>query len=200
MGTVTNIIISPATLYYAPVGETKPDESTVDYGSAWGGNWTDLGYTLEPVSLAFDRTIFELMVQQETTPVKRQIEMETIAFETVLAEITATNLSLALGGTSSTTAAGAGQRAYDELKMGGDVAISSYAWGFEGFYEDSSGNQFPVRAFIHKGTGVLNGNMTFAKAEGVGIPLRIDAQADTSQSAGERLFQFQRVTAAATDE
>ena len=195
---VTDILITPARIYKAPVGEAKPDETTIDYGEAWGGNWTDLGYTLEPVSLSYDRSIFELMVEQETAPVKRQIESETMAIETVLAETTAANLSLALGGTVTTTAAGASQRAYEELAMGGDVQISAFAWGFEGFYESATGVQFPVRIFFHKGTGVLNGDLTFAKAEGVGISLHVDAISDSTQDAGEKLMLFQRVTAEKT--
>lgn len=200
MGAVADILITPAKIYKAPVGETKPSESTVDYDTAWGGNWVDLGYTLEPVSLSYDRSIFELMVEQETSPVKRQVDTEAMAIETVLAETTATNLALALGGTVATTSAGAGQRAFESLAMGGNVQMDSYAWGFEGFYENTAGAQFPVRIFFHKGTGVLNGDLTFAKSEGVGINLHIDATTDASQSTGEKLMLFQRVTAIASDE
>ena len=40
---VADLIVGPARVFYAPVGEALPDESSIGYGDAWGGNWTEVG-------------------------------------------------------------------------------------------------------------------------------------------------------------
>lgn len=195
---VTDILVTPATIYYAPVGEALPDETSVGYGDAWGGNWTNLGYTLEPVSLSYETTTFELEVEQITLPVRRVRTGETVMIETTLAEMTATNLALVVDGSSTTTAAGVGQVGWDEILAGGSVDLSEYAFGFEGFRVTSANVRLPVRVFFYKGNAVLNGQLTFAKGAGAGIPIQIKALPDTTQAAGEQILVIHNVTAVAT--
>lgn len=195
---VTDILVTPATIYYAPVGETLPDESSVDYGEAWGGNWTNLGYTLEPVSLSYETETFELEVEQITLPVRRVRTKETVMVETSLAEMTGANLALVVDGTVTTTAAGVGQVGFDEILAGGSVDLSEYAWGFEGFRVTAANVRLPVRVFLYRGQAVLNGQLTFAKGAGVGIPIQIKALPDTTQDAGEQILVIHNVTAVAT--
>lgn len=195
---VTDILVTPATIYYAPVGEALPDESSVGYGDAWGGNWVNLGYTLEPVSLSYETETFELEVEQITLPVRRVRTKETVMIETSLAEMTATNLALVVDGTATTTAAGVGQVGFDEILAGGSVDLSEYAWGFEGFRVTAANVRLPVRVFLYKGTAILNGQLTFAKGAGVGIPIQIQALPDTTQDPGEQILVIHNVTAVAT--
>lgn len=195
---VTDILVTPATIYYAPVGETLPDETSVGYGDAWGGNWVDLGYTLEPVSLSYETETFELEVEQITLPVRRVRTKETVMIETSLAEMTATNLALVVDGTATTTAAGVGQVGFDEILAGGSVDLSEYAWGFEGFRVTAANVRLPVRVFLYRGQAVLNGQLTFAKGAGVGIPIQIKALPDTTQDPGEQILVIHNVTAVAT--
>ena len=68
---VSDIIIAPATIYKAPAGESLPSADSIAYGTAWGGNWVNLGYTLTPVSLNYSQDLFQLEVEQLTNPVKR---------------------------------------------------------------------------------------------------------------------------------
>src|SRR5512139_3997978 len=100
---VADILITPATIYRAPVGTALPDESTVAYGAAWGGAWINVGYTLEPLSMSFEPEIFKLFVQQLTNPVKTSKTTEAVTFETVLAEWTGSNIALALDGSNTDT-------------------------------------------------------------------------------------------------
>lgn len=195
---VTDILVSPATIYYAPVGETLPDETSVDYGEAWGGNWVNLGYTLEPISLSYETETFELEVEQITLPVRRVRTRETVMIETSLAEMTGANVGLVVDGTVTTTAAGVGQVGFDEILAGGKVDLSEYAWGFEGFRVTAANVRLPVRVFLYKGNAVLNGQLTFAKGAGVGIPIQIKALPDTTQDAGEQILVIHNVTAVAT--
>lgn len=195
---VTDILITPAKIWKSPVGEALPDETTVAYDASWGGNWENVGYTLEPLSMNFSRETFELMVEQVTGAVKRKVTDEAVTFETVLAEATPDNIQLAIGGTVSATSAGASQVAFEDLDVGGAVTIDELQWGFEGYYENASGVQFPVRIFVYKATAILNGALTFAKNAAAGVPLQISALSDTGKSIGANKIKIQRVTAAAT--
>lgn len=195
---VTDILITPATVYNAPVGEALPDETSVDYGEAWGGNWVNVGYTLQALTMGVDRTLFELMVEQVNGSVKRRVTDEKIDFETVLAEATPTNIKLGTGGTLTTTAAGASQAAFQELEVGGAITLEELAWGFEGFYENAAGVQFPVRIFAYKANAILNGRLTMAKAAATGVPLSISTLNDTSKAIGKQKIKIQRVTAVPT--
>lgn len=201
MGTpvVTNLLVGPAWLYFAPVGESEPDETTIGVGTAWGGNWERMGYTKEGAAALYEFETAEADVQELLTAAKRWKTAEKMSVETVLAELIADNLVLAVGaGTVSTTSAGASQVAFEELQVGGVRLIDEYAVGLEGTYTDASGNNHPVRIFIHRAQILINGPHEFAKDGQPGIPVKVDALADTSKSAGNQLFKFQRVTAPTT--
>jgi hypothetical protein len=204
MGTpsVTNIIKSGAALWYAPVGETKPDETSVAYAAAWGGNWAKVGYTKAPLTLAYESEEFDIEVDEELGPVKRRRVKETMTLETVLAELTAAYLALVNANQTavSSVAAGAGQKAYEYTGLGGVAILTEKEWGFEGLYLDSSGNNLPIRVFVHIGTAKLNDSLKFSQKDTdyTGISLQIKALADTSQSAGNKFLLFQRVTAPAS--
>lgn len=195
---VTDILITPAKIFKAPVGEALPDESDIAYDEAWGGNWASVGYTLQPLSMKYDRTLFELMVEQVNGPVKRRVTAEALAFETTLAEATPANIQLGIGGSVTTTAAGAGQVAFQQLDAGGAVTLDEAAWGFEGFYENATLVKFPVRIFVFRANAILNGALTFAKAAAAGVPLQIKPMNDTAKDVGKQLIAIQRVTAPAT--
>lgn len=198
--TVTNIITGGAWLYYAPVGEALPDETSVDLGDAWGGNWARVGFTKAPLTAAYEVEEMDVEVEEFIGPLKRIKTKEGFMLETTLAELTSEYLALIFSSTASTTAAGASQRGFDEVSVGGEVFTDEYVWGAEGAYIDAAGTKFPVRLFIWKATAVMNGSLTFSKRNGEypGIPIQIKALVDPSQAEGENLFKFQRVTAEAT--
>lgn len=204
MGTpsVTNIDHSGAVLWYAPTGESVPDETSVAYGGDWGGNWTRVGFTKAPLTLAYTSEEFDITVEEELAPVKRRRISEGLMLETVLAELDLDYLELAAGeqDTVTTTAAGAAQDGYEEAGLGGVAQLTERTWGFEWLHVDSAGNDQPARAFIHKATAMLNGPLQFSKktSEYPGIALQVKGLADTTQSAGQKLVLFQRVTAELT--
>jgi len=195
---VADILMSPAKIYFAVTGTALPDPNTIGYGTAWGGVWSDLGYTLTPITVGYSQDLFKLGVEQITLPLKGMITTEEVKIETTLAEITAANLLLAFGGAVATTAAGTAQVALEELKSGGSPNISYYAWGLEGLYTTAANVSLPVRILIYRGSAVLNGSLTFSKKEAVGIPLSITAWADTTKAVGAQLWQFQKTTAVKT--
>lgn len=204
MGTpsVTNLIKTGAWVYVAPVGEPNPDETDVAYGAAWGGNWARIGFTKEALKMMYESEEFDQTVEEVLAPVKRHRTSEKAMLETVMAEVTAEYLQLAAGDQTSVTvvAAGASQDGYEETGLGGVVKLTEKKWGFEGLFVDSAAVDQPIRVFVHKATGKLNGALEFSKktSDYTGIPLQVAALADTSQSAGEELLVWQRVTAEKT--
>lgn len=199
---VSNIEHSGARLYVAPVGESPPDETTVAYGGAWGGNWARVGFTKAPWTEAYTSEEFDITVEEHLAPVKRRRVSEMLVWETTLAEITAAYRQLAASNQDavSTVAAGAGQDGYEETGLGDESLLTEKAWGVEMLHVESGGTLQPIRIFMWKGTAMINGNLQFSKktAEYPGIPIQIKALADPTQSEGQRLCLFQRVTAEKT--
>jgi hypothetical protein len=190
-------VISPAAIYYAPLGEELPDENAVDVGDDWGGNWVNPGDTLTPAVITISRELYEMEIEQATAPVRSSITKENAAIEVTLVEFTGENLLLAFGGSLTETPAGAAQVGIDELVAGGDTSPDQYTWGIEGYWKNSLNVQFPIRFQIYIGEPILGGQLQFAKAAAAGIPLRIAARADTAKAAGQQLYKWQVVTAAA---
>ncbi|MEM7131171.1 MAG: hypothetical protein AAF702_32950 [Chloroflexota bacterium] len=195
---VADILLGSASVWRAPVGEAEPDETSIAFGAAWGGNWVDMGYTTAPISLSRNVEEFELEVEQITNPVKRIITKEDVMVETTLAEQTAANMGLVLNGTSTTVAAGASQRGYEQVVSGGQSALSQYTMGFEGLYQDASNNKFPVRVVLYIVTVTLNGQLQFSKRAAAGVPAQFKSLADTAKAAGQQILKWQKVTAEAT--
>ena len=199
---VANIVKSGAVLWYAPVAESKPSTTEPVYGAAWGGNWARVGYTKAPLTVAYASTEAEIAVEEELASVKRVRTAEALTLETVLGELTAAYLKLAGGDQRvvTTEAAAAAQKAYEMTGLGGVAEITEYQWGFEGLFINASGDDEPIRVFVHKGTAMLNGNLEFSQKtdDYSGVPIQIKALCDTTQAAGLKLCQFYRFTAEAT--
>jgi hypothetical protein len=190
-----DIIISPAKVWYAPVGEALPDETTVAYDATWGGNWASLGKTLTPVAIQFEVEKFALTTEQDMLPTREIKTMLNAGFSTTLAEFTGANLALVLDGTKTTTAAAALQKGFDSIAISPTKTdIAQYAFGVEGFRVTSLNVKQPVRFFFPSATIAANGEITFAKGAGAGLPVIVTAMAPDSGDA----VTVHNVTAAAS--
>jgi len=194
---VSDIIVSPASIWIAPVGEAEPDPNTVDLGANWGGNWENMGFTTAPISVSYSRDEFELFVQQLTAPVRRINTKEDFMIETTLAEQTANNMALVMNGTATTTAAAAGVVGNERVVAGGSPQIDQFTIGMEGTYQDDTNAKFPVRLVLFSVTVSLNGKLEFSKTEAAGIPMQARALADTNRVVGQQTFSWTKVTEAA---
>jgi hypothetical protein len=192
---VADLLTGRVQAYYAPYGEALPSENSVAYGVAWGGNWVALGYTDTPLAVGYTSEEFEIEIQEALGVVERIKTKEAMTLEVTLSELTATNISLATEGVVTPTAAGGAQVGKEELDHGGVGTLTKRAWGFEGLYTTSTGAQFPVRLFIYKGTGKLNGALTFGKAEKPGVALQVQALVDLTKTVGSQMFKFQKILA-----
>lgn len=196
-----DILIGPGKLYRAPLDEANPDESTVAFGSAWGGNWTDMGDLIEgsPVTLGMPEEFTKVYTEQSTAPKNAVRTRREVMIKATLAEHSVANMAVILQGTAETTAAaGGGQKGFSEIPFGTESEVDFYKWGIEATRKDANGTQQPVRWFLHKGYIRLSGDTAYAKRTPTGIPVEITILGDGSQSAGEELGILQIVESAAT--
>lgn len=177
----SDVLVSPAYFWYAPVGEPLPSADTIGAGVAWGGNWKNLGYTLEPVAVNLNVETFKLYVQQLMAPLRVTRTQQELSFESVLAEMTGQNLGLVFDGTVVTTAPGPAVAGKDTVTVKGDkVDVSVYAVGIEGIRVTDTNVRVPVRFILYKASITLNGPLNFAKDAGAGIPIHVDGLVDNS--------------------
>lgn len=195
----TDIVAGPATLWWAPEGEAFPAES-IAAGTDWGGNWTKVGFTKEPLTMNYEFETEGFEIEQSLAPLRRRKISHLLRFETVLAEYDLNLLSMMFEGVYSSTPAGVGQVGFEELDVGDESKLTPYAWGFEGEYVDEDGDTFPIRVFIYRGTIASSGEQEWAKSGTyVGVPITIEAMSDFTQATrDERLFKVQKVLEPAT--
>lgn len=196
-----DVILGPGRLYRAPVATANPDESTVAYGAAWGGSWTDMGDFPEgsPITIALAEDIYKVYGEQSTvaqavTRTRREATVKGALLETSIA-----NWAIALQGTAETTAAaGGGQKGYSEIPFGAQTDVTLYKWGIEALRVDSANANQPIRWFFHKGFFRMTSDVQYAKTKETMLPFEITIIGDDTQTAGEELGILQIVTAAAT--
>lgn len=199
--TIGNLLKSKATMWIAPYGEALPDETTVAAAAAWGGNWAKLGWTKQPLAFRYEFDEAEFNIEQALGVIERRKIAERATFETVLAEATGNSLAYAVGLSASdlvSTAAGAGQKAFEALSVGNEVILDKFAVGFEGITYDSAGTAQPIRVFFTRATLMLNGELSFSQRDDdyVGVPVQVKALTDVSNS--YKLLTWHRVTAPAS--
>ena len=197
MPDVAAITMTNAVLYYAPLGTTLPAD-TLAAGGTWPVGWVRLGYTSAPLVAAYNFETKAPEIQEAMGPVKRKKVSEELTLETTMAELGFVSLPKIWGGSTVVTAPGVGQVGKETYKVGGASQVPVLMWGFEGEQEDDNGLVFPVRGFLHRGTGEEGGELEFSKEDWLGIPFKISALEDMSKPKGERLLQMVRVTAPAT--
>lgn len=195
---IANIMKSGAIMWYAPEGEAFPDETSIDAGEAWGGNWARVGYTNAPLTFTYEDTRMAIEVQEHLGELDEWRTKISASANTVLAELTADYFALLAGGTPSTTAAGASQKGYEQLNAGGEARVQVYAVGFEGVRYDDNENALPIRVLGGRATFKMDGSNEFSKRTDtyVNLPVMVKFLIDPTNS--DALFTFQRVTAPAS--
>ena len=103
--TATNLVQGPATLYSGAFGALEPTDATVNTTPP-ASSWTDVGGTDGGVKLTIAQSYTELDVDQIVDRVGSRLTKRDFTVETSMAEPTLANLSLALNGGTSASAAG----------------------------------------------------------------------------------------------
>lgn len=109
---VTNVLYGVGILFTAAVGTAVPSDQNLGVGSAWTGlGWTYVGSTEAGVTLTFNPTVQNILIEEQPTPVAVAVSTADLQITTSLSEETLANVNLSWGngGTIAVTPAGAGQ-------------------------------------------------------------------------------------------
>ena len=188
----SDILVTAANILYAPKGTALPDETTVavnDFDS-WPEGWVHLGYTASPARTNYTYDVFELGVEQSTSPAIQRKTNERAVTDIALSQFNGVNLALLTDGTATDTAAGASQKEYTKVVTGGSPNLKEYMFALEGYRPaDSDGSAQPVRIFFYRGTIRMNGSIEFAKGAGTSLPAQITALTDSTKAVGAQLME-----------
>lgn len=197
----SDVLVTAANILYAPKGTALPDETTVAWNDfdSWPSGWEHLGYTASPARTTYTYDVFELGVEQSTSPIIQRKTNERATTDIALSQFSADNLALVTDGTVTSTAAGASQKAFDKVVTGGSPNLPEYMFALEGYRPaNTGGSEQPVRIFFYRGTIRLNGSIEFAKGAGTNIPAQITALTDPTKTVGAQLMEVHIVTNPAT--
>lgn len=103
MGVAAATRVGPGHLYFAPLGTAEPATPTATPDAAW----RDLGYTEQGSTWGIDVTTQNITVEEEFEPLKIIVTARVSHMEFNLAEITQTNLQMALNSGTAPATSGA---------------------------------------------------------------------------------------------
>ena len=186
------ILIGPSKVWYAPVGEANPDNASVAYGADWGGNWTYLGDTLEPVAMAPEQVVKRFRKAGRLGTSLIHNTNAGVRLQTVMAEQSGDLLKLVWGGPGTVLNSG-----IERQPVGFPVVLPTYKWGLETQYLDS-GVWYPIRYFFHRGSIRWVSDVPFGRKVVGGVPVAIDMLIDDSQPAGQEFGSSEVPTTSAT--
>ena len=115
--TATNVVYGLGVLLYATpvsttVGASVPSDANLGVFSSWQGlGWNYVGAVLDGVTLTYNPTTQDIVVEEQPTPVGVAVSTANLTVTANMSEETMANMNLAWGnsGSIATTAAGAGQ-------------------------------------------------------------------------------------------
>lgn len=188
MGTISNIVVAgPVAVYIAAESEAPPANS-IAYGTAWGGNWTALGFTEDGSSTEFNHAAENTAhkVDQYAAPVKSTRASEEVTLKVTLAEATLANLQRAIASVGTLTA-GSTESTFE---VGANtVRLTHYAVGIEFYGPGTDDDDVRYRRIVlHK--AVAQGGAMAAMSRNEKTPLEVTwlAHVDDTQTAGEELY------------
>lgn len=109
---VANVLFGTGILFTAIPGTALPSDQNLGVGASWLGlGWAYVGATEAGVTVTFNPTVQDIMIEEQPTPVGVAVNTATLQVTCSLAEETLANVNLAWGngGTVAVTPAGAGQ-------------------------------------------------------------------------------------------
>jgi hypothetical protein len=130
-----NVLYGMAILFTAPnpapgVGATVPSDSNLGIGTSWLGlGWNYVGSTEAGVTLTFNPTTQNIVIEEQPTPVGVAVSTVDLQVTTNLSEETLGNINTTWGngGSIATTAPGAGQPGKSVLTLSTNFATLSVA-------------------------------------------------------------------------
>lgn len=193
MGTTTNLLAGIGTIYTAPVGEALPADDDVDSGIITpGGNWTATGFTQDGCTVDYTPTYEDVIVDQHKAPVDSILTAESGSIAFTLAESDAAALAAAFGVAYTTVAAAANQTGQSNLGVGDSTKVKKAI-----LIIGTAPGGYSRWVYCPKAVPEAKVSIKLEKKHN-GIAQQYKLLTDTSQSAGQRLFQVKDITAVPT--
>ncbi|MER7131258.1 hypothetical protein [Streptosporangium saharense] len=114
------IALGPGSLYIAVLGTTEPTDLTTPWASV-SASWIPLGYTAEGSKLTYSVSSENVEVAEELDPIAVALTSRELTLDFALAQLTATNLKIALNG--GTITAGSGIVTFEPPDLGEEVRV-----------------------------------------------------------------------------
>jgi hypothetical protein len=176
-------------VYIAPYSssalEAAPANS-VAKGTAWAGNWVEVGYTQDGVMIKPEVEHLSVMSDQVNGPVKDFITSQTATVSFVALESTLTQIKQAMGFgtvTSGSTESTLGVTATDGIP-------TYYTIGFEGYAPDaSSSSAFYRRVIGWKALPKAETELAVKRDEEQKIAYTFELRYEPQATSSERLFK-----------
>ena len=170
-----NIIIGPGRVYLTRMlNEPLPNESSVEFGAAWVGNWGDpVGLLMRGsgVTMRHSVTMHASKAEEYVMAVKRTPTDREISFAFTVLEYSIANLQLVFpGSVLVNTVAASNQKAFSNFKIGVGQDNPSYCIGIEAFRFDGSAKQ-PVRWRVYEASIEPDGETMFGQGGESLIPI-----------------------------
>jgi hypothetical protein len=181
--------ITPANIHVGAGTLTlNPDSSPVSFESSQDGATLSYSAEIEPIA-----------VDQVLSPVGYFVPGEECTFEVMVLESDATTLQYALGATDqsvTTQTADADNKAYTEIKFGGNYTLTNYVLEYKARKRNQSNCYAVVRLYI---VNISPNLEAVYKKDGVTVyKLTFKAVADTTKAAGQQLGYYRNETSDVT--
>lgn len=183
MGTANNVqVAGPITVYTAAESEAEPAD-TVDYGTAWGNGWTDAGFTEGGANVEIGGEDVEIRVDQHNAPINSIPVTEEMKVTVRMSEATLTNIQLACGVGSVSTATNE-----DTLKFGSTARYAFKAIGIEGWGTGTTASVNKYRRVIlHRARPSRSITLDETKDGVRMVEVTFEALVDTTETAGRQI-------------
>jgi hypothetical protein len=189
MSDAANVIVGSGTAYYAPKGTALPSLTTIPSASTWtSAGFTPFGYTDDGVQFTHTPTFKEIEVDEEMAAIDNRLIKEKLEVGIKLAESTLLNLAVAIPGSTLTEGP-----TTSTLTVGSpsNPELGEYVLAFQGPAPGSETNAGTLGRVIVvyrvKNTAAVTHHAQ--RKDKVIYAVKFDAMADSSKSAGQRLYE-----------
>jgi hypothetical protein len=182
MGTISNVqVAGPITVYTAAESEAPP-ASSIDKGTAWGGAWTDAGFTDGGANFELSGEDADINVDQHLSMINSFPVSEEAKLTVRLAETTLDNILLARGRGSVST-----DTAEDSLHIGTRALNTFKAIGVEGRAPGATATEKYRRIILHRARVEKSINIGMTKGDKMMLEVTFVGMIDSTQSAGQEV-------------
>lgn len=187
--TVSNIVLpGPCKVYMCPLASAaSAPAATILYGTAWGGTWVEVGFTMGGVVAETSFSNYVVQPDQYNAGVAEARTQDGIKVTFAMLEATLTNIKQALGIGTITT--GSTESTFGVA--GNDMFVTPYGLGFESYAPGASASSAKYRRLIVWRAIQDSGFQIEAKRDAQQqIGASFHGQIDTSQASTEQLWKL----------